>query len=388
MTAHADRIHVLLLRDAPAQRFRSMERLADELERGIAARPGLRMTSMTVHESAIAARFGLRRLDSYTARFLRYPLMAARRRADVYHVVDHGYAHVAALLPRARTVISCHDLMLMRAAEGAAGFRPGLVSLARFRWSTSFLRRAARVVVPGEATRRDVVRLRGVDPRRVAVVPYGIDECFRPADAETRARLKRGITAQQYAVLHVSTGGPYKNVPGTLRVLAALRAQRLDVALVRAGHPLREDERRLAARLGVSAAVVECGHVPDARLVELYQACDVLLFPSFLEGYGWPPLEAMACGTPAVTSDCPALLEVAGEAALAAPATDVGALAAAVRAVLESPGLAERMRRRGLAHAARYTWRAMAAAFARVYEDVALEAADAVSSREARACAE
>lgn len=378
---------VLLLRDVPERRLLSMERYADELEREVAENRAVCMTSMTVHESATAARAGLGRFDSYLARFVRYPIAASRRRADVYHIVDHGYAHLAALLPRERVVVSCHDVMLLKAAEGAAGFTPGRLSLARFRWSTSFLKSVARVVAVSETTKRDVVRLRGVVPERVSVVPNGIAACFRPLPDEMRARLKADIASSRHLMLHVSTGDPYKNVPGTLRVVAALRDGGVDVTLVRAGKPLNDDERRLARGLRLDGVIVECGRVSDERLVELYNACDVLLFPSFYEGYGWPPLEAMACGTPAVTSDCPSLTEIAGDAALTVPATDVAELARAVRAVLESPDLAATLRERGIGRAERFTWQRMADAFVRVYQEVAHEAAGMPQKDGADACA-
>ncbi len=375
MTGHmtaATRTRVLLLRDTPERRLLSMERLADEIESGMAAHPRILMSAMTVHESAAAARAGLGHIDSYVARFVRYPLLASRARADVYHIIDHGYAHVAALLPRNRVVISCHDLMLLKAAEGDAGFAPGRVSLARFRWSTSYLRRAARIVCPSDATKNDVVRLRGVSPDKISVVPYGVGEQFRPLSAGERARVRYGLVAAgRQALLHVSTGDAYKNVPGTLRVLAALRSNGTDVVLVRAGKPLTAEQRQLARALGIEGAVIDLGRVPDDRLVELYNACDALLFPSFYEGYGWPPLEAMACGTPAVTSDCASLAEIVGDAALTAPAGDVAALARAVGALLGSGDLAAEMRARGLERAARYTWQRTIDGFAGVYEQVA-----------------
>jgi glycosyltransferase involved in cell wall biosynthesis len=385
----ATRTRVLLLRDTPERKLLSMERLSDELERGMAAHPRLAMTATTLHESATAARVGLRRIDSYVTRFLRYPLAASRRRADVYHVVDHGYGHVAALLPRERVVMSCHDLMLMRAAEGDAGFRPGRASLARFRWSTSYLRRAARVVTPSETTKRDVVRLRGVSPDRISVVPYGVDGRFRPMSADERAALRAKLVGpHRHALLHVSTGDPYKNVPGTLRVLAELRARGGDVALVRVGKPLTAAERDVARALRIEDAIIDAGRVTDERLVEIYNACDVLLFPSFYEGYGWPPLEAMACGTPVVASDCPSLVEIADGAALLAPARDVAALARAVQSLLDSDELAADMRARGIARAAQYTWRRTVDGFAFVYERVAEEARErARAPLEDRSCA-
>ncbi len=370
---HSDRrTNVLLLRDVPEQRLYSMERLADEIERGFAGHESIVMTSTMLHESALAARLGLRRLDSYATRFARYPLAARSKRVGIYHILDHGYGHLAALLPHERTVISCHDLMQLKAAEGVAGFTPRRVSLARFRWSTSWLRRVAHVICPSDATKRDLIALRGVDPDRISVVPYGVDARFRVMPDGARNHVKLAVPgAARQTILHVSTGDAYKNVAGTLRVLAALRQSGVDVALVRVGVPLDAAERDLALRLNVAGAVIECGRVSDQRLVELYNACDVLLFPSFYEGYGWPPLEAMACGLPVVTSDCQSLVEVVADAGLRAGAGDVPGLGAAVRAILESPELAARMRRRGVERAAQFTWARTIEGVARAYELVA-----------------
>ncbi len=362
------RTQVLLVRDMPEQRLRSMERLADEIERGFTGNEQYRLTAIALHASRAAGRIGLGQADSYFTRFVRYPLAVKRTPADVYHIVDHGYAHAAALLPRERTVISCHDLTLLKAEEGLAGFTPGRAQLARFRWSTSFLKHAARVICPSESTKEDVVQLRGVAPERISVVPYGVDAQFRPLGDDAPGRLKAGLPgAPHHVMLHVSTGDAYKNVSGTVRVLAALRESGLDISLLRIGKALTDDERGLAARLRVEAHIVECGRVSDERLVELYNAADVLLFPSFYEGYGWPPLEAMACGTPVVISDAPSLVEVVGDAGLKAPARDVDALAAGVRAIVEGADLAAGLRRRGIERAGQFTWQRTIDGFAEAY---------------------
>ncbi len=376
---------VLLLRDMPEQRLLSMERFAEGLERGFASHPSIRLSATTVRPLLGQTTGAFARVDSYLARFVRYPLSVRGTRADVYHVADHGYAHVAAFLPGERTVVTCHDLTLLRAAEGDAGFRPPWPTLQRFRWSVSFLCRAARVICATESTRSDVVRLLGALPERVALVPYGVAPHFRFVGEAARRELRKTLPAAgQYAVLHVSTGNPYKNVDGTLRVIAALRLCGMDVTLARAGRPLNEAQANLARSLGIAGAVVECGIVSDERLVELYNACDALLFPSHYEGFGWPALEAMACGTPVVVSDCAALSELVGDAGLAAPADDVDGLASALRAALTSDDLAATLRWRGLKRAAGFTWERAIAGYARVYETVAAEAEEAAGARERR----
>lgn len=364
---------VLLLRDVPEEQRHSMERYADELESALVARGGLAVRSMAIHESRVGGRLGLPRLDSYLTRFVRYPIAAARERADVYHVVDHGYGQLALLLPKARTVISCHDLMLLVAAEIDMGARADDKTLVRFRWAVSYLRKVARVVCNSRTTQSDVVRLLGIPPERTAIVPYGLNPGFRPLDETERERVRAGFQRRsgEHLLAHVSTGIFYKNVATTLRVLAGLRDAGIAARLVRAGTPLTPEEEELAAELRVEDLVTELGFLDDAELRELYGAADALLFPSFYEGFGWPVLEAMACGAPVVASTAPALAELVEGVGLVAPATDVAGLVRHVRAVLEQPGLAERFRAAGLAHAATFTWSAAAAAVAEIYEEVA-----------------
>jgi glycosyltransferase involved in cell wall biosynthesis len=366
-------LRVLLLRDIPELGLRSMERYADALEAGFAECPSIETHSTTVHLPPAAVRLRLRRPVARAMRFLGYPLTARRQRGyDLYHIVDHGMAHLAAALPAARTIVTCHDLMLLRSEEGVTGFRADRWTVARFRWNVSQLRRVAHVVCPTASTRNDVERLVGVPRERITVVPHGIDPSFRPLDAAAarRARATLGLPGR-YALLHVSSGSAYKNVPATLRVTAALRRAGLDVTLVRTGRGLNAAERLLAAGLELDGAIVERGRPADGELALLYNACDALLFPSFYEGFGWPPLEAMACGLPVVVSDCAALTEVTGDAALRAGAEDIDGLAAAVAGILQSADVAADLRRRGLDRAAEFFWERSIERLARIYSRVA-----------------
>ncbi len=372
-------IDVLLLRDVPEERRLSMERFADELERGFADSSPIRIRSMAVHESPLARRLGLARVGNYATRFVHYPVVAGRAHADIYHIADHGYGDLAWRLPKERTIVTCHDLMLLKGEQGLAGFRGSRTSVIRFRWSTSFLRKVAHVVCNTETTKRDVVELLGLGESRISVVPYGVNPYFRPLDAATVASVRAPIVrAGERAILHVSTGHPYKNVPATLRVTASLRASGVDAVLVRAGNPLNPEQRSLASELGLEGSVRELGFVFGERLVALYNACDLLLFPSWYEGFGWPPLEAMACGLPIVSSDCAALREVVGDAGLTAAPNDIEGLTAAVGSLLESAVLAARFRALGLARASAYTWERTCEGYRRIYEQVAEESQEGV----------
>lgn len=372
---------VLLVRPLPAQQNRSMERYADELAAALRPLDRFEVDEIGPGSSAWARFPFAAAVDRRITRFAGYRQQLKRRRADLFHITDHSYADLAAALPAERTVVTCHDLTLLRAESEPLGFRGPRATVRLFRRRVEHLRRVAHVACVSEQTRGDVVELIGVDPVRTSVIPNGIDPRFTRLTAERRAALRGAVAPANTAVLlHVSTGEPYKNVEGVLHTLAALRADGQPAILLRAGRSLRPEQATLAASLGVTDAIRELGRVSDERLVELYNLADVLLFPSHYEGFGWPPLEAMACGTPVVTSEAAALVEVTGAAALHAPADDPGGLARAVRSILDDDERAAALVDAGIARAARYRWADTASAFSALYGDV-LERASAVARR-------
>ena len=173
-------------------------------------------------------------------------------------------------------------------------------------------------------------------------------------------------------MLHVSTGGAYKNVSATLRVIDALRSQGMDPLLLRVGRPLDERQVALAKELGVHDRIREFTDVSDRELATIYAAADVLLFPSRWEGFGWPPLEALACGTPSVVAtECRSVVDLVGDAALAAPADDVLALTEAVRRIVVTPSLRESLVEKGRARVAALTWERTVDAYVDAYEEIA-----------------
>jgi glycosyltransferase involved in cell wall biosynthesis len=248
----------------------------------------------------------------------------------------------------------------------------------RFRATVADLRRVAAVVCPTEAARHDVIRLAGVEESRVHVIHHGVDGRFRVLAPDRVAEVRRDLGLDGgHLLMHVGTGIFYKNVAATLEALHALRDSGLEAKIAIVGGPLGAREQELCRRLGVSGAVHELGAVDDARLVELYNAADVFLFPSFAEGFGWPVLEAMGCGTPVVASDIPALREVGGEAALYASPRDPRALAEAVRSIFDSPERAGVLQAAGMNRASQFTWERAIDGYAQLYREVAARACGA-----------
>jgi glycosyltransferase involved in cell wall biosynthesis len=378
---HQPPIAVALLRGVEGQLSSSVRQFADALEDGFHSRGDVTITPIEQAELRLAAR-GLatgiagRRaagVGNVVESFVSYPLSIRRARRSrefqAYHVIDQWYAHLVTSLPQERTIVSCQDLIMAKYPELPTAFRLPLRDRVRFALSIRTMNRAACVVCSSRATLEDLVRICKVDPEHIRVVPKGFDPRMGPT-AGSKVPAARTGDRSSHTILHVSSGWPYKNVAATVRVVAALRARDVDVSLVRCGVALTGDERALAERLNVLPWIVDRGWVSDAELVALYRRADVLLFPSIYEGFGRPPLEAMACGTPVVVSSAPALLELVGDAGLHADPTDVRGLADAVERVLAEPDLASELRARGLKRADQYSWQRTVAAYADIYREV------------------
>jgi len=273
-------------------------------------------------------------------------------RVDIFHSPDFVLPPVA----RAVKVLTIHDLSFLRVPECADP---------RLRWYLGqvvprSVGRADFLLADSESTRRDLVELLGVPPDRVQVIYGGVDAMFAPVeDAEALRRAREKYARGRPFILAVGTLEPRKNYPTLIRAFARARqAARLPHALVIVGRKGWVYEPIFAAvdDLGLHDEVIFPGFVPDEELPALYNAADVLVTPSFYEGFGLPALEAMACGTPVIVSDVSSLPEVVGEAGVRIDPRDEAGLAEAIVRVVGDSALRAGLREAGLRRAREFTW--------------------------------
>lgn len=280
----------------------------------------------------------------------------------------HALAFVPALGWCGPTVVSFMDLSFLRYPRAFnRGNRLYLSVMAR-----AAVRRAAHLLAISESTRQDLITLLGADPARASVTHCGVDPAFRPLPAAAVAAWRAQHDLPARFLLYVGTLEPRKNVPRLLDAYARLcRLGDPPPLVLVGGRGWRHAgiDARLA-RLGLGERVRLLGYLPAAELPLCYNAADLFVYPSLYEGFGLPPLEALACGTPVVTSNTSSLPEAVGAAALCVDPRDVPALATAMGQALEDHALRARLRAAGLAQAAGFSWRRMAEQTLAVYHRV------------------
>jgi glycosyltransferase involved in cell wall biosynthesis len=266
-------------------------------------------------------------------------------------------------------VLTVHDLAFLLYPECAdARLRDYLMAAV-----PRSVRSASFVVADSENTRNDVICLLGAVPERTAVIPGGVEPRFRPATEEAIATVRRTLGLTAPFILTLGMMEPRKNWQGLIQAYSQARARHhLPHQLVLAGprgwlwESIIEERERSPFRNDV----VLVGFVPDADLPALYSAAEAFAFPSFYEGFGLPPLEAMACGTPVVVSNAASLPEVVGDAALKVSPEDVDGLADALAQLILDEGVRTRLRAAALERAATFTWTRAAEQILEVYRQV------------------
>lgn len=230
---------------------------------------------------------------------------------------------------------------------------------------------SAHIITSSDYSRRRMLELFDVAPERLTTVPLPVDPKFYEGQVD-RARLE-GAGVEGPYVLSVGTLQPRKNIEGAIAGYELMRdAGGAQVKLVIVGaRGWRDDElmRRVSSSV-YAGDIVVAGRVDDATLVDLYRAAECLVFPSRYEGFGYPPLEAMACGTPVVSTDNTSIAEAIGDAAEVIDPDDPGSIAEAIDRVLTDPDRARRLREAGRVQAARFTNQRFLDATVAVYERV------------------
>lgn len=291
------------------------------------------------------------------------PMELLRQRIDLLH----SLAFVQPVFLPCPGVVTVYDLSFVLFPERFGAWRRLYL-----RWGTKrSSRKARRIIAISASTREDVIDLLGVADGKVDVVPCGVDEDFQPISDRQRLdhfRMKRHLPRRM--ILFVGTIEPRKNLVTLLKAYALLR-QRLEVPLLVIAGPKGWHHQEVFAaveELNLHDRVRFPGYIPREELPLWYNAADCFVYPSLYEGFGLPPLEAMACGTPVIASDTSSLPEVVGDAGLLVDPTSAGHIADAMERVLTDEYLRTGMRRKGLARSSEFSWQRVAQETVRVYE--------------------
>lgn len=292
-----------------------------------------------------------------------FPLSLARTKFDLIH----SLAYVSPVLNRIPSVVTVYDLSFLLYPQY---FKT--LNRIYLQWGTqSAVSRARRVIAISASTKQDLMRLLRVPEHKIDVIPPGVDPAFLAnRDPNAIERFRNAKRLPDRFVLFVGTREPRKNLPTLVRAFAhAKYSASLPHALVIAGGRGWKDHEtsRAVTNSGLGHAVLFPGYVPANELPLWYRAADAFIYPSQYEGFGLPVLEALASGTPTITSNVSAMPEAAGEAAIMVSPQDEDEMADALLKVLTNRSARAIVRERGRAHARQFTWARAAQLTAETY---------------------
>jgi len=289
----------------------------------------------------------------------------------IIHLPNHHLGRYGLFLGRPY-IITVHDIIryLDLTGQDVLIRRPNLRDRLYLTLDFKGVKKATRVIAVSRATRQDLVDHLGIPEERISVVYEGIDhQVFKPS--------RRRLIDHPY-VLFVGSEHPRKNLVGLLRAFAALKKDGSfeKLKLVKVGKAggteaeFRKASLSVVEELGLREEVIFTDYVAEEDLAAYYSSAECFVLPSFYEGFGFPPLEAMACGCPAIVSNRSSLPEVTGEAVIQVDPDDVDQIAASLHRVLTDRGLARTLVDRGFERAAGFTWERAAAQTFEVYREV------------------
>lgn len=296
---------------------------------------------------------------------LRFGREIRRERIDLFH--EPHYTLPFGL--QGKSAVTVHDLIHLKF--------PQYFSISQRAYAALVLRQAVRqagaVIAVSHRTKEDLMERFGVPEDAVIVVHNGVKQAFKPlVDRSLVDAFRSGRSIQAPYVLYVGNVKPHKNIPTLLKAFAGLRRTFGDTRLVFAGGSCLGDQslRLLVETLGLGNAISDLGQLTDSELLLAYNGAEMVVLPSYYEGFGFPALEAMACGTPVIASTGGALPEVVGDAGILCDPGESGAFAEAMISLLTDSQKRSILVQSGLQRAGRFSWEDSAANTLAVYNTV------------------
>lgn len=352
----------------------SMDVYANGLIAGLrAVRPDWKIVEVAPYPLDRNSRSWSIRLWKYYERFWRFPRAVKQQAADIFHVIDHSDGHLVYWLKKTGkpVVVTCHDLINFFYRENLQGsVQLPFISSGAWQYSVRGIQHANHVIAISSNTAKDTTQILNIEPERIAVVPDAVESLFRPLPKNEveSFRQKYNILPETICLLNVGSTHPRKNISTILKVVEVLKQRGLTVRLWKAGSDFTDEQKAFIRVHGLEDHIAYLGKPDKQTLVQIYNAADILLAPSLHEGFGMTILEAMACGTPVITSNVSALPEVAGDAAVLIDPMDVQAIVKAVYRLQDDSTYRKWLIEQGLARVKLFTWEMTAEQIAEVYE--------------------
>jgi glycosyltransferase involved in cell wall biosynthesis len=324
----------------------SMKRYADLVEEVFLQSPATSIERINLLRGARIPRVGPSPLRTlYTHFIIAKNAFRVSRRFDIdgFHVVDGSNGYMIPFLKRKPVIATVHDVIPLLQSLGRFPVpRPSPFAQMIIRRAFRGIQRADFLIFDSDASLNDVRDLaRRIPPHAKVYPPLAPD--FSPTVSEREILTEvESEPCDTPSLIHIGNNAFYKNRSGVLRIFGQL-ANRVPHRLIMAGPPLTEEQHHLSRQLGIQDRVTAVVHPTDKQIQQLYRKADLLLFPSYYEGFGWPPIEAMAMGCPVVCSNAGSLREIVGDAAVTySPEDEVGFAQGAI-SILERPEQREQL---------------------------------------------
>lgn len=269
---------------------------------------------------------------------------------EIIHINSQGYAHLAYFLPKDKLIITCCDLIPL-IIKGKNFIYNNLMT-----YTFSGLKKASKIISISNSTKNDLVRYLHIPEEKIIVIYPKIHEEFKRLDNEIILNIKKSLFPGKKIILYVGSYLPNKNLPVILKAFQKikLKIKNLTLVIVNEKNKLPVEYRMLINDLCIEKDICFTEYIPDQKLIELYNMADVFLFPSLYEGFGFPVIEAMACGCPVITSDTSSLPEVVGDAGIMVNPNDCNGIAKKAILLLKNQEIRDIMINKGLKQAEKF----------------------------------